>query len=277
MPEYLQGFLTNTLNSLVASGPKIISGLAILFVGWLLAKWTVAGAKRLFKRSSALDEMLERYITKLLSFGVLAMTIIAALSAFGVQTASIIAVLGAMGLAIGLALQGTLSNVAAGLVLLYLRPFRAGEFVDIGGTIGGVNEVGLFSTELKTDEGLYVMIPNSKVWGDKVINFTRNGTRRVDMTFSISYADDMDKALDIIEDIIADDDRVLEEPAPFIKVGELNASSVDIYVRPWATVDDFFAVKLDVTKKVKERFDAEGISIPFPQREIRIVRESQAA
>lgn len=277
MSEYLQGFLTNIMNSLVSLGPRIIAGLLIIIVGWFLSRWSVSAAKRLFKRSEALDEMLESYLTALLRFAVMAMAIIASLSAFGVQTASIIAVLGAMGLAIGLALQGTLSNVASGLVLLYLRPFRSGEWVDINGTVGGVVEIGLFATQLKSPEGLYVMIPNSKIWGDKVTNFTRNGLRRVDMVFSISYADDMDKALEIINEVISEDERVLKEPEPFVKVAELNASSVDIYVRPWSKVDDFFSVKLDMTKKMKERFDAAGITIPFQQQQIHIVREPEAA
>lgn len=276
MPPYVQDFFNNILESLQDFGPKILSGVLILVVGWILAAWAVRGAGRLFDRSEALDQTLKKYISKLIRFGVLALTVVAALSNFGVQTASIIALLGAMGLAVGLALQGTLANVASGLVLLFLRPFRADDLVEVNGKLGVVQEIGVFATELKTLDGLYVMIPNARVWGDTVINLTRNPIRRVEIVMSISYSDDMDRALEIINEVVAADERVLEEPEPFIKVADLGASSVDIWVRPWTNTADFFATKLDMTKKIKERFDEEGITIPFPQRDIHVIKGEAA-
>ncbi len=277
MLEYLQGFLSNILNSAMSYGPRIISGIVILIVGWLVARWAASVSTKFFIKSEAIDKTLERYITRLLRFFVLAIAVVAALASFGVQTTSLIAVLGAMGLAVGLALQGTLANVASGLVLLFLRPFHVDDWVEANGVTGQIREVGLFATELKTGDGLFVLVPNAKIWGGNITNFVRNGTRRVELVFSIGYGDDMDRAVSIIEEIIGADDRVLEDPAPFIKVAELADSSVNIYARPWATVSDFFGLKLDLTKRVKERFDEEGISIPFPQQEIHVVRETEAA
>lgn len=255
-------------------GLKVLGGVLILVGGWIVAAWLARGVRKACRRSGRFDRTLESYLSKTTRIAVIAVTVVAVLNNFGVQTTSIIAVLGAMGLAIGLALQGTLANVASGIVLLVLRPFKADEVIDVGGQVGIVQEIGLFATTLKTPDGLYVLMPNAKIWGDKILNITRNGTRRVELVFGVSYAADLDKALEIIKDEIAKDERVLEEPAPFVKVAELADSSVNIYARPWTKIETFFDLQLDLTKRVKERFDAEGIGIPFPQRDVHVIGQA---
>jgi len=161
--------------------------------------------------------------------------------------------------------------------LLILRPIRVGNFVDIGSTLGTFDEIGLFVTSMHTPDNIAMVIPNSQIWGTTIKNFTQNDTRRVDMVFGISYSDDMDKAIHIISSLIAADERFLKEPEPLVAVAELADSSVNIYARPWVNRTDFFAAKLDLTKKVKERFDAEGVSIPFPQRDVHIYKAAAEA
>ncbi|MBW2527251.1 MAG: mechanosensitive ion channel [Deltaproteobacteria bacterium] len=271
MNEHVQALLDKAAEVGSVWGLRVVGGIAILVVGWIVAGIAGRWAIRVCEKSDWIEPTIERYLARLVRFLVMAIAIIAMLNSFGVQTASIIAVLGAMGLAIGLALQGTLSNVASGLMLLILRPFKQGDAVDVGGTSGTVQEIGLFATELKGFDGLCMLVPNAQVLGSKITNFTRNGTRRVDMVFGIGYGDDIAKAMEIIGDVISKDERVLDDPELFIAVGELGASSVDILARPWTKVGDFFGVKCDVTRTIKERFDEEGISIPFPQQDVHVV------
>jgi len=199
--------------------------------------------------------------------------VIAAISKIGIQTTSFIAVIGAAGLAVGLALQGSLSNFASGVLLILFKPFVAGNFVKIGGEMGTVVQVGMLHTELKSPENIKIIMPNSQIMGGSITNFSANDTRRVDMVIGVSYSDDLSKVMGVLQDMVSKDERVLAEPAPFIGVSELADSSINFVVRPWTKSSDFWQFKCDFHKAVKERFDAEGISIPFPQRDIHLFKE----
>ncbi|UCD67811.1 MAG: mechanosensitive ion channel [Betaproteobacteria bacterium] len=257
-----------TIDLLLRLGAQLLAAIAILIGGWLIAAAAQRAVRRRAKQSEALDPTLAIVLGKITRLLILAVTLIAVLNQFGVQTASLIALLGAAGLAIGLALQGTLSNVAAGIMLLVLRPIRVGDVVEVGAMLGTVDEIGLFVTSMNTPDNIAVVIPNSQIWGSAIKNFTQNDTRRVDMVFGISYSDDMEKAVAIVSSLIKSDERFLKDPEPLVAIAELADSSVNIYARPWVNRTDFFAAKLDLTRKVKERFDAEGVSIPFPQRDV---------
>ena len=257
-----------TIDLLISLGMQALAAIAILIGGWLIAAIAQRAVRKRAERSKVLDATLAIVLANFTRVLIIAVTLIAVLNQFGVQTTSLIALLGAAGLAIGLALQGTLSNVAAGIMLLMLRPFRVGDFVEFGSTLGTVDEIGLFVTTMHAPDNIAMIVPNSEVWGSTIKNYGLNDTRRVDMIFSISYSDDMDKATAIINALIEADARFLKEPAPLVAVAELADSSVNIYARPWVNRTDFFAAKLDLTKKVKEHFDTEGISIPFPQQDV---------
>ena len=181
---------------------------------------------------------------------------------------------GAAGLEVGLALQGSLSNVASGVLLILFKPFVAGNFIKAGGEAGTVVEVGLLTTELKTPDNVKIIMPNAQIMGGSITNFSGHDTRRCDMTFGVGYGDDLNKAKSIIEGLIGEDERVLEEPAPQVAVANLGDSSVDFVVRPWVNAADYWTFKFDFTKAVKEKFDAEGVSIPFPQRDVHLFQES---
>jgi len=248
----------------------------------LIAGWIVAGtAERWFYRSlgagNRLDETVRRFLSKALRYGVLVMVLVAVLAQFGVQTASIIAALGAAGLAIGLALQGTLQNVAAGIMLIILRPFKVGEFVQAGGLMGTVVEIGMFMTELKTVDGLFLAVPNSQLWSSAITNFSRHGTRRNDLAVGIGYGDDIAKAEKVMLEIASGEKRVLGDPEPATFVSELGDSSVVVTLRYWTATTDWWNTSRDLTKAVKTAFDKNGISIPFPQREIHHISGAQPA
>ncbi|UCH46620.1 MAG: mechanosensitive ion channel [Betaproteobacteria bacterium] len=257
-----------TIEFLMSLGVNALAAIVILIAGWLIAAAAQRTVRRRAEQSEVFDSTLAIVLGKIARLLILAVTLIAVLSQFGVQTASLIALLGAASLAIGLALQGTLSNVSAGIMLLVLRPIRVGDVVEVGGMLGKVEEIGLFVTSMNTPDNIAMVIPNSQIWGSSIKNFTQNDTRRVDMVFGISYSDDMERAVTIVNSLIASDERFLKEPEPLVAIAELADSSVNIYARPWVNRADFFAAKLDLTRKVKERFDAEGISIPFPQQEV---------
>jgi small conductance mechanosensitive channel len=222
------------------------------------------------------DQTLAGFVSKAARYAVLALVIVMVLSQFGVQTASIIAALGAAGLAIGLALQGTLQNVASGLVLLFLRPFKVGDYIESSNVSGVIQEIGLFATELKTLDGLYVLAPNSDVWGTPITNFSREKTRRFDLSIGIGYDDDIDKAMKVMQQIIAKDDRVLENPEPYLFVDSLGDSAVGVTCRVWINTPDWWATTRDLTKNAKQAFDKAGISIPYPQREVHIFDDKAA-
>ena len=205
-------------------------------------------------------------------YAVIAITIVAVLSQFGVETTSIIAVLGAAGLAIGLALQGTLQNIAAGVMLLLLRPFRVGDFIEGGGIGGTVQGIGLFVSTLRTGDGIYISAPNSQLWNTAITNYSRNPTRRIDIVVGIGYDDDMDKGLALLLDLMTNDDRVLDDPAPQTMVKALGASSVDLNMRCWCNNDDYWGLLFHLNKAVKETLDGAGISIPYPQQDVHLIK-----
>jgi small conductance mechanosensitive channel len=207
---------------------------------------------------------------------ILVFAIIAAVGRLGVQTTSLIAIIGAAGLAVGLSLQGTLSNFAAGVMLILFRPFKIGDFIEGGGVLGTVKEIQIFNTILSSPDNRKIILPNSKVSGDTIINFTAIDSRRIDMVFGISYGDDMKKAREVLMEVVTSDSRVLKDPAPVVAVSELGDSSVNLVCRPWVKPANYWAVYFDVTEKGKEALEANGLSIPFPQRDIHLFQEEPA-
>lgn len=249
-------------------GMRALSALAILIAGWVLGNW-VKG--RIF-RIKRLDKTLSSFLGVFLKYLILAVSIVAVLGQFGIQTASLLAVLGAAGLAIGLALQGTLSNVAAGTMLLILRPFKIGDYIEFSGTGGVVTALGLFGTELNTPDNKFVFAPNSSIWGTEIVNFSRNKQRRQDIAVGISYDSDINKAMKTIENVIKKEERLVLTAGkePTIVVKNMGDSSVDLMLRIWTKTEDFFAVQWDLNKAIKEALDKDGISIPFPTRTLEI-------
>lgn len=274
MEETYHQYAERLMPMIVDYGLNVIGALLILILGWVLAGWA---ARKIVKKATAserMDKTLIPIVGQTVRGLIILVTILAVLNQFGVETASIIAVLGASALAVGLALQGTLSNVAAGAMLLILRPFKVGDAVSIGGTSGVVDSIGLFTTEMHTFDNIGVSMPNSKVWGNEIQNMNRFETRRVDMEFGIGYDDDMDTAIKIIKDVLDADKRVLPEPEPLLVIGSLGDSSVNIRVRPWASTADVWPLRYDIIKKVKEEFDKNDITIPYPQRDVHMFNEN---
>ena len=254
---------------LVLYGLMIIAALAILVVG-RLAALGIRKVIRTLLRKSRVDETLVSFVSGLSYAAIMAFVIIAAIGKLGVQTASFVAVLGAAGLAVGLALQGSLANFAAAVLLTIFRPFKIGDFIEAGGTAGTVEEIGIFTTVLKTPDNKQVIVPNAKMTSDNITNYSVTGERRIDLVAGVSYNDDLDKVRKILEQILADDDRILSEPAPTIGVLALADSSVNFAVRPWVKTADYWDVFFALQEQMKKRFDAEGISIPFPQQDVHI-------
>lgn len=267
----MQVFIATVGRLVIEYTLSVIGAVLLLIIGFM-----VAGQVRRFvyagiKRTKHADETLARFISKVARYVILALVIVMVLSQFGIQTASIIAALGAAGLAIGLALQGTLQNVAAGLVLLFLRPFKVGDYIESRNVSGIVEEIGLFATELRTLDGLFVLAPNSEVWGTPIINFSREKQRRFDLSIGIGYNDDIDLAMDIMRDLVAKESRILDMPEPFIFVDSLGDNAVGITCRFWVGTLDFFPTTRQLTKDAKIAFDKAGLSIPFPQRDLHII------
>ncbi len=261
----------------VPFGMDLLGALAILIVGWIGANWVrrlVASGLGRFKN---LDPTLVPVIVNTVRYAILVFVAIAVLARFGVQTASIIAVLGAAGLAIGLALQGTLQNIAAGIMLLIIRPIRSGEYIDADGIAGTVNEIGLFVTEMTTFDGVFVSVPNSQLWGRAIKNFTRNTTRRVDVPVGISYDDNIDTAMETLLGLMKADERVLPDPACQTMVTELGDSAVVVNMRCWVHRDNYWGVLFDFNKNGKAAVEAAGCSIPFPQRDVHLYPTATAA
>jgi small conductance mechanosensitive channel len=274
MEEQFAEYSETLLPMVVDHGLSVLGAVIILIAGFIVAKWA---AKKVAKRageSQKIDDTLVLIIAQVTRIFIIIVTILAVLGQFGVETTSIVAVLGASALAVGLALQGTLSNVAAGVMLLMLRPFKVGDAVNLAGTLGVVDAIGLFTTEMHSFDNVGISMPNSKVWGSEIQNLNRFETRRVDMEFGIGYSDDMDKAIRIIREILEEDERVMKDPEPLIAISNLGDSSVDIRVRPWTQRNNVWPLRYDITKKVKERFDENGVSIPFPQRDVHLFKEN---
>ena len=261
--------IVQTLMALVATyGLNVIGAIAILVVGWIGAGWAQRSVDTALGKVRKFDETLRKFAASVVRYLILIVTVLAVLSQFGVQTASLITVFGAAGLAIGLALQGTLSNVAAGVMLLIFRPFKIGDYIEAGGTAGTVQDIAIFSTTLHSPDNVRITVPNSGVYGSIVKNYSYNETRRNDMVFGIAYGDDISKAVDVIQRALDGDDRVLKDPAPVIAVGELADSSVNLLVRPWCKGADYWGLRWDLTRKIKEDLEAAGCSIPYPQQDV---------
>ncbi len=260
----------------VPYGLNIVGAIVILIIGWLIAGWAGRRVRKSCEKSERIDKTLTPILSQTVKVLILIATVIAVLNRFGVETTSLVALLGVAGLAVGLALQGTLSNFSAGVMLMLFRPFNVGDAVNISGVMGVVDEIGLFSTKMHTFDNIFMIIPNTNIWGANISNFSTNPTRRIDMVFGISYTDDINKAMKIIHEALEADERVLKDPAPMVAVGELGDSSVDIFVRPWSKASDLWPTRFALIKDIKERFDKEGISIPFPQRDVHLFQEEKA-
>ncbi|MFV0275966.1 MAG: mechanosensitive ion channel family protein [Parahaliea sp.] len=267
--DYLQNIdIQNLLETYVIPwGIKITFALLIFIVGRFIVGMIMRALEKIMSKRGT-DEVLTRFVSSIIRWVLLLFVVIAALSQLGVDTTSLIALLGAAGLAIGLALQGSLSNFAAGVMLIVFRPFSKGDFVEAGGAAGIIEGIGIFTTTLVTPDNKEIIVPNGAILSNNITNYSARPTRRVDMVFGISYDDDIRKARSILEGILADDPRVLKDPEPVVALGALADSSLNFVVRPWVKSADYWAVLWDTNEAVKSRFDAEGISIPYPQMDL---------
>jgi len=265
----IQQFLSKLYDLFTVFGLKIIGAIVVFIIGRWIAKFFGNLIHKLMGKRQ-IDATVSKFVGDLTYYALLTFVVLAALGIAGVQTTSFIAVLGAAGLAVGLALQGSLANFAAGFLLILLRPFKAGDFIEAAGVTGTVEAIHIFTTRLATPDNKTIIIPNAKLTGDNIINFSSKGTRRADMVFGIGYDDDIDKARDIIRDILSTDGRVLKDPPLQVAVSGLGDSSVNLIARAWVNAGDYWGVVFDTTEAVKKRFDTAGVSIPFPQRDVHI-------
>lgn len=247
--------------------PQLLSALFILIIGIWVIKFLIKGFEKASSKSR-MDPSLNKFLGSLIGLSLKLLLIVTVISMLGVETTSFIAVLGAAGLAIGFALQGSLSNFAGGVLVLIFKPFKVGDFIEGAGHAGTVHSIEVLATTLKTPDNKTIIIPNGQLSGGSVINYSTEPTRRVDFVFSISYGDDMKKAKSIVEEIVKSEERILKDPEPFIVIGKLADSSVDIITRVWVNTPDYWDVYFHITETIKEAFDAENISIPFPQMDI---------
>jgi small conductance mechanosensitive channel len=269
--------LVGVIGSMVTTwGLRVVGAVAVLLIGRGAARWLRSAVRKTMERREA-DPTLVPFICGLVYWLVLLLVVVAVLGLFGIPTASFVAVLGAAGLAVGLALQGTLSSFAGGVMLLVFRPFKAGDLVEVAGSLGKVQEVGIFSTVLHTPDNVRIVIPNSSVFGQVIKNFTANDRRRIDLVVGVSYDDDLERARQTIDRVIRSDDRVLGDPAPVVAVSEMADSSVNFVVRPWCRTEDYWDVRWDLTRRLKEELEAAGCSIPYPQRDVHVFQTAAGA
>jgi small conductance mechanosensitive channel len=273
--EYLNEFWVDNSVKIISTGYHLLLALAVLIASRIGAKLVRTSIRKANQKLETLDETLIPVLCATASYAVYAIGLIIVLDIFGVNTNSIIALLGAAGLAVGLALKDTLSNIAAGIMLLILRPFRVEHFIECGSFMGTVKEIGLFTTILETIDGLYLSMPNSSLWGAPIKNFTRNGKRRMDLIVGISYADSIDKGLEVLRQVVEDDARFLKDPAPQFMVQALADSSVNLQLRAWATLDDYWALVWEHNKIIKEKIEAAGLTIPFPQHDVHMIETKE--
>lgn len=268
-PTMIEATLQNLREALAAYGPNILGALVILVLGWWIAKLLTGGVRRALRRASV-DETLVRFMGSVLYAAIMVLVGIAAVGRLGVNTTSFAAVVAAAGLAIGLAFQGSLSNLAAGVLLILFRPFRAGDYVEAGGVAGTVQEVQIFATILHTPDNRRIIVGNADITSAPITNYSANDTRRVDMVFGVAYEDDVQRAKQIVGDILLADERVLREPEPMVVLLQLADSSVNLAVRPWCAKDDYWSLYFDLNERVKAAFEGAGITIPFPQRDVHL-------
>ena len=250
-------------------GLRILYAVLIIFVGRWVVKLLLKIIKSALEKTS-IEETVRIFVANLLNTLLMVIIFIAAINQLGIETTSIIAMLGAAGLAIGLSLQGSLANFAAGILIVIFKPYKVGDYIEAGSAAGTVLDIQIFSTVLKTPDNKIVIVPNGAIMKDSVVNYTDQATRRVDIVASCGYEDDIDKVKEILKDILNQEDRILAEPEPRIAVSELADNSVNFIVRPWVNSSDVLSVKYSILEQIKKRFDAEGISIPYPQRDVHI-------
>jgi small conductance mechanosensitive channel len=261
-------------NYLALYGLKVIAAIVVFVLGRWAAK-IVRGVIRKVLTRASVDPTIISFAVNLSYFIVLTFVVLAALGQLGIQTTSFIAIIGAAGLAVALSLQSSLSNFAAGFLMIIFKPFKKGDFIEGAGVTGTVEEIQIFTTRLKTPDNKLIIVPNGSLISGNITNFSTTGTRRVDMVFGIGYSDDIDRAKELISEIICKDARILKDPPCFIGLFELADSSVNFAVRPWVNSSDYFNVLCDTNESIKKRFDAEGISFPFPSRDVHIINDGQ--
>ena len=254
-------------------GIRLIAAIAIFFIGRIVVRFVTNGIRKVLE-SQEVDKILESFVSNLVYWTLMTVVIIAAINQIGVQTTSLIAIMGAAGLAVGLAMQGSLANFAAGVLIVMFRPYRVGDFVEVAGVAGAVVQVGILTTILKTGDNKQIIVPNAQIMSSIITNYSANDTRRVDLVIGIGYDDDIDKARDTIRALVDADDRILKDPACLIAVSELADSSVNFVVRPWVKSADYSAVNFALTEAIKRRFDKEGISFPYPQQDVHLIQSS---
>ncbi|TPN77666.1 mechanosensitive ion channel [Mesorhizobium sp. CU2] len=264
----IQAAIAQLSTLIVSYSFSAIGAVILLVVGYFIAGLAERSIFAGLGHIHGFDATLRHFFSKIVRYAILILVTIMVLGQFGVQTASIIAAIGAIGLAIGLALQGTLQNIAAGIMLLALRPFRIGEYVEVGSISGTIEEIGLFATKLRTADGVYVLAPNSTLWNQPVRNFTRNGVRRADIALSIGSWNDIDRAQKTLLSIADADKRIRREPKPIAFVAGLGDTTVSLTLRYWTSAGDYFSTQIETTKRAKQAFDSEGISIPLPPPEV---------
>lgn len=269
-------WLVRNQELLLSYAVNIVAAIAIVIIGMIVARIVSNTVNRLML-ARKIDATVADFLSALVRYGIIAFTLIAALGRVGVQTASVIAVLGAAGLAVGLALQGSLSNLAAGVLLVMFRPFRAGEYVDLGGVAGTVLNVQIFSTTMRTVDGKIVVIPNGKIIAGNIINFSREPVRRNEFIIGVAYDSDIDLVKKILTDIIQSEDRILKDREMTVRLNELGASSINFVVRVWSNSSDLQSVYWDVLERIKREFDANGISFPYPQMDVNFKRVKERA
>ncbi|HED5651080.1 small-conductance mechanosensitive channel MscS [Citrobacter freundii] len=269
-------WLVRNQELLLSYAVNIVAAIAIVIIGMIVARIVSNTVNRLML-ARKIDATVADFLSALVRYGIIAFTLIAALGRVGVQTASVIAVLGAAGLAVGLALQGSLSNLAAGVLLVMFRPFRAGEYVDLGGVAGTVLNVQIFSTTMRTVDGKIVVIPNGKIIAGNIINFSREPVRRNEFIIGVAYDSDIDLVKKLLTDIIQSEDRILKDREMTVRLNELGASSINFVVRVWSNSSDLQSVYWDVLERIKREFDANGISFPYPQMDVNFKRVKERA
>ena len=272
MDVFLNG-QTNYMDTyIIPWGINIVTALVVFLLGRLIAKFICRSVKRLMQRSK-IDEILINFIGNILYFALLLVVVIASLDQLGINTSSVLAVFAAAGLAVGLALKDSLSNFAAGVMLVFFKPFKNGDFIEAGGQSGVVEEIRIFNTIIRTGDNREITLPNGQIYSGVIINFSARDTRRIDLVFGIGYDDDIKQVKELIEKTMAEDARILKDPAAVIMVLELADSSVNFAVRPWVNASDYWDVRSDLLETLKIKCDAAGISIPYPQQDVHIYQQ----
>ncbi len=267
--KHAGSWIVSNQHLLISYAVNIVAAVLILIIGNLIVKGIAHGVAKLLRRKE-MDEAVVQFLHSLVHYSLLIIVVIAALSRVGVQTASVVAVIGAAGLAIGLALQGSLSNFAAGVLIVAFRPFKSGDYVEIDGVGGSVEAIQIFSSILRTPDNKMVVVPNAKVIGSPITNYSRHETRRIDFVIGVAYDADLKKTKEVLTRVVTADDRVLTDPAPTVGVVSLGDSSVNFVVRPWVKTADYWATYFDLMQAIKEELDKESIGIPFPQMDVHL-------